>query len=200
MPRTRVKICGVTTLEDALAAAEAGADAVGMILYAPGSPRQIDANTARAIAMGLPAFVSAVGVVVDCPVNRVRQLLAHVPLSAVQLHGKESPQDVRSCQPTAAIKKLNASHELHADAQAWAKAIIPNLAALLLDSPGAGGSGVETDWGLLESVLSTLDRAALPPLVLAGGLRPGNAVDVVKRFRPWGVVVSSGVEESVGRK
>lgn len=199
MSRTRVKICGVTTRDDALAACEAGADAVGLILYAPASPRQIDANTAREIAMAMPPFVSIIGVTVDCPPTRVRQLLAHIPLSAIQMHGKESLQDLRSIQPTGAIKKLTAGTELHHEVQTWAKAIVPNLRALLIDSAG-GGSGVENDWSMLEPLFGHADRAAFPPLVLAGGLRPQNVGDVVRRFAPWAVDVSSGVEESPGRK
>lgn len=199
MPRTRIKICGITTLEDALAACEAGADALGMVLYAPGAARQVDANTGRDIAMKLPPFVSAIGVTVDCPPNRVRQLLAHVPLSAVQLHGKESVQDVRSVQPTSAIKKLTATAELRAHVEAWARAIVPNLCALLIDSH-EGGSGKEADWSAVESFLAGADRASLPPIVLAGGLTPKNVRDIVRRFRPWAVDVSTGVESEPGRK
>ncbi len=200
MSRTRVKICGITTREDALAAAEAGADAIGMVLYAPGASRQIDANAAREIAMSLPPFVSAVGVTVDCGPNRVRQLLAHVPLSLVQLHGKESIQDMRSVQPTGAIKKLVATGDLRTQAEAWGKAIVPNLTALLIDSSVGGGSGVESDWSSVERFLDSADRASLPPMILAGGLKPKNVRDIVRRFRPWAVDVSSGVEEEPGKK
>ena len=199
MPRTRIKICGITSREDALAACEAGADAIGLILYAPASQRQIDANTAREIAMAMPPLVSIIGVTVDCPPNRVRQLLAHIPLSAVQMHGKESVQDLRAVQPTAAIKKLTAGTELRHEAESWAKAIVPNLSALLIDSR-VGGSGVESDWSMVESFLAEIDRAAFPPFVMAGGLSPQNVGDVVRRFAPWAVDVSSGVEDSPGRK
>ena len=194
--RTRVKICGVTNLEDALAAAAAGADAIGMVLYAHGAERQIDADAARKIAMALPPFVSAVGVVVNCPTSRVRQLIAHIPLQAIQFHGKEPVQEVRSAQPVAAIKKLAATGDLAEQAAAWGKAIVPNLAGLLVESDAGGGTGVETDWSLAQA----LDRAALPPLLLAGGLRPENVTGVVRRVRPWAVDVSSGVEEEPGRK
>ena len=196
MPRTRIKICGVTSVEDALAAAAAGADAVGMILYAPKATRMIDANLAREIAMKLPPFVSAVGVVQDCPHNRVRQLMAHIPLDAVQLHGKEPRQEVRGVQPTAAIKKLSAKPDLAETALKWATAIIPNLAGLLIEHPGPGGTGEETDWSVIEQ----LDRATLPPILVAGGLTPANVADVIRRTRPWGVDVSSGVESEHGKK
>ena len=196
MARTRVKICGVTSVEDALAAAEAGADAIGMILYAPNARRMIDANLAREIAMKLPPFVSAVGVVQDCPHNRVRQLMAHIPLDAVQLHGKEPRQEVRGVQPIAAIKKLNATADLPEVAAEWAKTIIPNLAGLLIEHPGPGGTGQETDWSTIEG----LDRSELPPLLVAGGLTPENVAGVVRRTRPWAVDVSSGVEDAAGKK
>lgn len=200
MSRTRIKICGITSREDALAACEAGADAIGMILYAPGASRQIDANTAREIAMSVPPLVSVVGVTVDCPPTRVRQLLAHIPLSAVQMHGRESVQDVRSVQPTAAIKKLAATAELRAHAETWARAIVPNLCGLLIDSHEGGGSGVEAEMAVLETFFTTVDRASLPPIILAGGLRPATVAQIVKRFQPWAVDVSSGVEESPGKK
>ena len=196
MARTRVKICGVTSVEDALAAAAAGADAIGMILYAPSARRMIDANLAREIAMKLPPFVSAVGVVQDCPHNRVRQLMSHIPLDAVQLHGKEPRQEVRGVQPIAAIKKLNATTDLPDVAAEWAKAIVPNLAGLLIEHPGPGGTGQVTDWGVIEG----LNRADLPPILVAGGLTPDNVADVVRRTRPWAVDVSSGVEDADGKK
>lgn len=200
MPRTRIKICGITTRQDALAACEAGADALGMVLYAPGASRQIDANTAREIAMSMPPFVAAIGVTVDCAPTRIRQLLAHVPMSAVQLHGKESIQDMRSVQPTSAIKKLAATGDLRTAAAMWGKAIVPNLCGLLIDSDAGGGGGVETDWSAIETFFAGIDRASLPPLILAGGLRPETVADIVRRFRPWAVDVSSGVEEEPGRK
>jgi phosphoribosylanthranilate isomerase len=116
------------------------------------------------------------------------------------MHGKESVQDVRSVQPTAAIKKLAATAELRAEAEMWARAIVPNLSGLLIDSAAGGGSGTESDWSLLETFFASVDRSALPPLVIAGGLRPGTIARIIKRFSPWAVDVSSGVEEEPGRK
>ena len=190
--RTRVKICGITTLDEAVAAARAGADAVGIILYAPGDARQIDADSARKLAMALPPFVLAVGVVVDCPSNRVRQLLAHIPLSAVQFNGKESAQDVRSCQPTPAIKRLPVGAELATQATIWASAIVPNLAGVMVE--------VSADDGVASSFVQALDRAALPPLVVSGDLHPESATEVVRRLRPWALDVSAGVENDDGHK
>jgi phosphoribosylanthranilate isomerase len=194
--RTRVKICGVTSVDDALLAADAGADAVGMILYAPGARRQIDANTAREIVAKLPPYVSAVGVFRDCPATRVRQVLFHVPIDTVQFHGKETPQLVRGIQPSRAMKVLVGDSTLPETAHQWAQAIVPNLTGLLIDAPGGGGTGTPNDW---EAVAS-LDLATLPPVTLAGGLTPETVGDVVRRLRPWAVDVSSGVEEDDGRK
>ena len=164
----------MTTHDEALAAVGAGADAIGMILYAPGAPRQIDADSARKIAMALPPFVTGVGVVIDCPSNRVRQLLAHIPLSAVQFGGRESLQDVRSAQPTPAIKKLSLGADLATQARTWAQAIIPNLSGLLLEGDVAWLHGV--------------DRSQLPPLILAaGGMEPQTIATLVGNHKPWGI-------------
>ena len=186
-------------LEDALAAVEAGADAVGMILYAPGARRQIDADSARKIAMALPPFASTVGVVRDCPPNRLRQLVAHIPLSAVQLHGKEPFQDARGVQPIAAIKMIPATAGFEQVAEGWLGTTVPNLSGLLIESPGGGGTGVETDWSLVESFFRR-PRHPRVQLIAAGGLNPENVGGVVRRLRPWAVDVSSGVEAEDGRK
>jgi phosphoribosylanthranilate isomerase len=198
MPRTRVKICGITCAEDAHRAADAGADAIGMILYAAGAHRQIDADVARKIAMGLPPFVSAVGVVRDCPPNRLRQLGAHIPLDAMQLHGRETFQDARSLQPMQVIRMIPARPGFEQQIVEWSAAIIPNLGGLLIESPGGGGSGIETDWSLVEPAFT--DAGSAVPLIAAGGLTPETVGDVVRRLRPWGVDVSSGVEDGEGRK
>ena len=181
MTRTRIKICGITSLEEALLAARAGADAIGMVLYAPGAGRLVDADVARKISMALPPFVTAVGVVVDCPSNRVRQLLAHIPLSAVQFGGRESPQDVRSTQPTPAIKKLNVSGELPALARTWGQAIIPNLSAVLVEPAADYARQIET-------AMAELRGDSLPPLVLGAGKLEGSGLgDLVRKLRPWAV-------------
>lgn len=198
MPRTRVKICGITCAEDARLAAEAGADAIGMVLCALGAHRLIDADLARKIAMGLPPFVSAVGVVRDCPPNRLRQLGAHIPLDAMQLHGRETVQEARSLQPMQVIKMIPARAGFEQQIADWSAAIIPNLGGLLIESPGGGGNGIETDWSLVEPAFAAAPSGM--PLVAAGGLTPENVGDVVRRLRPWGVDVSSGVEDGQGRK
>lgn len=198
MSRTRIKICGITSAEDARCAANAGADAISMILYALGAHRQIDADVARKIAMGLPPFVSAIGVVRDCPPNRLRQLLAHIPLDAMQLHGRETFQDARSLQPTQAIKMIPAKPGFEQALADWTSTIIPNLGGLLIESPSGGGHGVETDWSLVEPAFTS--GTSPLPLIAAGGLTPENVGDVVRRLRPWGVDVSTGVEDENGRK
>ena len=196
MPRTRIKICGVKDVAEARAAADAGADAIGMVLYAQGASRQVDANVAREVASTLPPFVMCVGVVRDCPQVRVRQLLAHVPLGMVQFHGKEPPPEVRAAQPTRASKILKTDGTLIEQAAALMAVRVPNLVAIHVDAPGGGGTGEAADWDEVER----LDRANLPPLVVAGGLTPGNVGEVVRRLRPWAVDVSSGVEGEEGTK
>lgn len=169
-----------------------------MVLYALGAHRLIDADVARRIAMTLPPFVSAVGVVRDCPPNRLRQLGAHIPLDAMQLHGRESFQDARSLQPMQVIRMIPARPGFEQQIADWDAAIIPNLGGLLIESPSGGGTGRETDWSLVEPLFTT--EASTTPLIVAGGLTPENVGEVVRRLRPWAVDVSTGVEDEPGRK
>lgn len=193
MGRTRIKICGVARVEDALYAAEAGADAIGMILHAPGRKREIGLDQGREIALALPPFVTAVGVVVDLHPMRLRQLLSHVPLGLVQFHGKEGKDDVLSAQPTRATKVLSADETLFERWDLWRDLAVPNLRGLVIDSPG-GGTGVAADWSKLRDLFADPHADALP-LTLAGGLTPENVGEAVRTLHPWAVDVSSGVEE-----
>ena len=186
----------MTNADDAQAAAALGADAVGMVLYAVGARRLVDADAARKIAVDLPPMVTAAGVVRDCPPGRMRQLTAHVPLGLVQFHGREPFQDVRMAQPVRATKVLVTDGTLAEQASQWAVARIPNLCGLHVDAAGGGGAGEPADWDEVAS----LDLAALPPVTLSGGLTPETVGEVVRRFRPWGVDVSTGVEGDDGRK
>jgi len=185
----RVKICGVCTVEDARAAAAAGADFLGLNFH-PASPRYIDPERARELADAVPG-VALVGVFVDAPRERVEAIAARVGLAAVQFHGEE---DVEYCRgwPWRTIKALRARPG----------ADFVDLAAryrtdyLLLDSfaPGrAGGTGVALD---------PARAAGLPAarLFVAGGLRPDTVAEVVRALRPYAVDVASGVEERPGRK
>lgn len=196
--RTRIKICGVTRPEDAAAAAHAGADAVGIIRYAPAA-RCVGVEVAREIVAALPAFVTPVAVYVDEPAGRIREDVdALGPAVAVQLHRGATPEDVATLAPRAVIVGVqlepgSAGRTL----SEWRSAArsLPNLKALLLESRGQlGGEGVENDWRLLASVLGGAADDGPPPLVVAGGLTPENVGRVVRDLRPWAVDVSSGVE------
>ena len=184
--RTRVKICGITRVEDALAAARAGADAIGFVFWR-GTPRFVDHGLARSIAAALPPFVSIVGLFVDPAADEVRSALGAVPLSILQFHGREPAALCRSfgrpylkAIPVGPGTDLLESVSLYGDA-----------AGILLDAPPAdglpGGTGRTFDWDRL--------RAPLPlPLVLSGGLDAANVGEAIRRFAPWAVDVSSGVE------
>jgi phosphoribosylanthranilate isomerase len=181
-----VKICGVTRDADAIAAAEMGADAIGFIFW-PGSPRFVDPYRARTIAAALPRLVRTVGVFVDQPTEYIAAVANLVRLSAVQLHGDEMPRAVAAVgRPT--IKSIR----LGANLSEW-----PSNVTLLVDAHDPvkkGGTGTQVDWNVAAAI------AAQRPVLLAGGLTPGNIADAIARVRPFGVDVSSGVETSPGIK
>jgi phosphoribosylanthranilate isomerase len=183
-----VKICGITRLEDALAAVELGAGAIGFLFW-PRSPRFIDPFRARAIAARLPAFVTTVGVFVNQEVDYVNAVAALARLSAVQLHGDETPDDAsRIARPV--IKAISAGRGR--DAAAW-----PDRVTLLVDADDPlrrGGTGTTADWRGAAAL------AQSRRVILAGGLTPANVGDAVASVRPFGIDVSSGVETSAGIK
>jgi phosphoribosylanthranilate isomerase len=188
---TRVKICGVTRVDDALLAAELGAAAIGFVFW-PGSPRFIDPSRARSIAAALPPTVSTVGVFVDQPLDDMRRIAERVGLSAVQLHGQESAGLARALrQPV--IKAVAVSDGfVPASVDAW-----PGEVTVLLDAHDPvrrGGTGTTIDWSLAAAA------AARRPVFLSGGLTPGNIRDAVGRVRPYAVDLSSGLESSPGVK
>ncbi|MBW1710079.1 MAG: phosphoribosylanthranilate isomerase [Deltaproteobacteria bacterium] len=184
---TRVKICGITSEPDALAAAEAGADALGFI-FAP-SPRRITLETARLIIHRLPPFVSSVGVFVDSSEDEIRDAVRYLDLDFVQLHGQESP-DFCARFSNRAIKALRADKMVDMEQVA----AYQNTARALLVDSGGGGTGKSFDW------------KALPPefkhtrFILAGGLDPDNVHKAIGLVKPWAVDVSSGVETAPGIK
>jgi len=185
---TRIKICGITSVDDAARAVDAGADAIGLIFW-PGSLRVVEVATAQAIVRALPAFVWPVGVFVDATPEQVRGVADAVGLSAVQLHGDEQVPDWRHF-PRPVLKALPI--ERYA-ASPWKSA----RAAILIDAMDAstrGGSGRTVDW------TAARDIAVTRPLVLAGGLTPDNVAAAIACVRPWGVDVASGVERSPGVK
>jgi len=179
----RVKICGISTVDAALAAAEAGADAIGLV-FAP-SRRQVTIARAREIVETLPPFVSSVGVFVDEERARVEEIVAACGLDVVQLHGNESPEFCAGMR-VPVIKAIRV-----ADASSLSGIGAYQVSAMLLDAavPGvAGGSGQSFDWDLAAAV----PRAVR--IILSGGLTAENVVDALRRVQPFGVDVSSGVE------
>lgn len=188
---TRVKICGITATEDGLHAAHAGADAIGLVFYAK-SPRYVEAAAAAAIVRALPPFVTVVGLFVDALEDYVRAVLERVPLDVLQFHGQESPAYcARYGRPYLKAVRVKEDTDLLQCAADYAAA-----QALLLDAyvPGVpGGTGERFDWTRIPARLSK-------PIVLSGGLTPGNVRQAIRQVHPWAVDVSSGVEASPGRK
>lgn len=200
MPRTRIKICGLTREEDVRHAVHAGADAIGFVLYPP-SPRAVSPQRAGELARMLPPFVTPVLLFVNATAEEVRAGVAAVPNALLQFHGDETPAEcllhgrpyIRAARvPTgdgAAGFDLLKYAEQHAAAQ-----------AILLDAhvQGYGGGGVSFDWTAFNWSHPQLNASAR--LVLSGGLTPANVTAGVRLVRPWAVDVSSGVESAKGIK
>lgn len=188
--RTRIKICGITRVEDARLAGELGADAIGLVFYAK-SPRAISAQIARQIAMTAAPFVTRVGLFLDGEPDFVREMVKAVPLDLLQFHGQEAPEQCRFGRPYIKAVAMDGGGALMDYANRY-----PDAAGFLLDShaPGeAGGSGRVFDW---RRIPTDFDR----PLILAGGLNAENVGQAVRRAKPWGVDVNSGVEAAKGIK
>lgn len=189
--RTRVKICGITRPEDALAACAAGADAIGLNFYAP-SPRAIDVEQAVDIRQALPAFVTVVGLFVNADADTVAKTAERVQLDLLQFHGNETSEECERFG-RAYMKAVRVSEDV--DIRAAAERY-RGARALLLDTADEtlwGGSGRTFDWELVPADIAL-------PVVLAGGLTPANVADAIRRLRPYGVDVSGGVERSPGIK
>lgn len=188
---TAVKICGITRQEDALAAAHAGAHAIGLIFYA-GSPRQVSHDVARRIVNALPAFVMPVALFVNAIASDVQRVITEVKPQLLQFHGDEPPEFCeRFGLPYIKAAKVRAGMDLLQYARRYQSA-----KGLLLDAfveGSHGGTGATFDWALIPKLLSL-------PLILAGGLHAENVADAIRRVRPWAVDVSSGVEASKGVK
>lgn len=189
--RTRVKICGITRAEDAAAAVAAGADAVGVVFY-PRSSRYVAPEAAAGLISALPAFVTPVGLFLDADADWVREVQRRVRLDVLQFHGSESAEYCRGFgRPYMKALGVAGADDLRALAGSY-----DDASALLLDSHAhgeAGGTGQAFDWGMIPSGLAR-------PVVLAGGLRPANVAEAVRRVRPYAVDVSSGVETAPGIK
>ena len=182
-----VKICGITRAEDAVAAVDAGASAIGFIFW-PDSPRFVDPFRARAIAAQLPPFVTAVGVFVNQPTDYVNGVASLVRLGAVQLHGDESIEDAAAVHaPIIKAMRIGGG-----GIATW-----PSSSLVLLDVHDPvrrGGTGRTIDW------TAAADIASRRTILLAGGLTPDNVADAIARVRPFGIDVSSGVERAPGIK
>lgn len=188
--RTRVKICGITTPEDALLAARCGADAIGLVFYPP-SPRNVSLEQAREILAAVPAFVTTVGLFVDADADYVQQLLQQLKLDLLQFHGDETPEYCSQFSRPY-IKALRMQPGLNISQQANSYS---DAQGILLDAwvPGIpGGTGQSFDWQQIPE----LNR----PLILAGGLSVTNVADAINMVKPWAVDVSGGVEQAKGKK
>ena len=186
-----VKICGVTTVSDALACAELGASAIG-VNFVPGSPRRIDVARARDIARALSATnVLVVGVVADLDVDSMRALVREAELGCLQLHGSEPPETLAPLLPHAykAVRIATAS-----DVEGARRYGGDYLLADAKVSGALGGTGETFDWSLVKGL------ARERRLTLAGGLRPDNVAQAVRAVEPWCVDVASGVEHAPGIK
>ena len=189
--RTRVKICGITRIEDALSAVEHGADAIGLVFYER-SPRHVTTEQAVRISAAVAPFVTVVGLFVDALPAEIRQVLEQVPLGLLQFHGQETNDDcTRYGVPFIKSVAMKPGIDLQAQNRAY-----PDASGILLDAwlPQTHGGGGQTfDW---EQVPHNLDV----PVILAGGLTPDNVTTAIRRVRPYAVDVSSGVETGKGIK
>lgn len=187
--RTRVKICGITRPGDARAAAQAGADAIGLVFYPP-SPRYLSAERAVEIRDALPPFVQTVALFVNPDAAQVAQVIGRVRPAMLQFHGEETPE---FCAQFGAPYVKAARVKPGVDALEYLRPFSA-AAAWLFDSyvPEYGGMGESFDWSLVPSTEK--------PVILSGGLSQANVAEAIRRVRPWGVDVSSGVESAKGIK
>ncbi|MDO9315524.1 MAG: phosphoribosylanthranilate isomerase [Burkholderiaceae bacterium] len=188
--RTRIKICGLTREQDIDDAVEAGADAIGFVLYDQ-SPRFVDVKRAAALARRLPAFVMPVGLFVNASAELITEAAAAMPQLLLQFHGDETPAACQApARPYLRAARMTAGFDLLKFASCH-----PDAQAILLDAhvDGYGGAGKVFDWSLIPQDVSR-------PLVLSGGLHVENVIEGILRVRPWAVDVSSGVEQAKGVK
>ncbi len=189
--RTRVKICGITRVDDAHTAAKLGADAIGLVFYPP-SPRAVDISQAQEITSALPPFVTVVALFVNPPPEDVEAVLRAVPVDLLQFHGSEAPQEcLRFGRPYIKAVSMRDDVELTRSVREHSSA-----RALLLDSYKAGilgGTGTRFDWSLIPEELGK-------PIILAGGLTADNVAGAIRRVNPYAVDVSGGVEAGKGIK
>ncbi len=191
MMRTRVKICGITNVKDALLAVAAGCDAIGLVFYKP-SPRYVLPEVAAKIAVAIPPFVSVVGLFVNAARDEIDQILKQVHLDIIQFHGDESPEDCEQVgRPYIKAVRVKSDTNLIQYASDYTRAC-----ALLLDTfvdGHPGGTGQAFDWGVIPNELPI-------PIILAGGLNQDNVAQAIRKVKPYAVDVSGGVEKNKGVK
>src|SRR6266481_3018428 len=200
---TWTKICGITNLEDALTAVDAGADALGFVFY-ESSPRRIDPEAARKIVKELPEMIEKVGVFVNQTEESICVLADAAGLTAVQLHGDNEDPHVADliAERRPHLKVVVGISMHHPKPEGWAMMWHPDVVhAFLVDagnSSNYGGTGKTFDWQAGQPGIRVI--AELGRVVVAGGLNPGNVAEAIRILKPWGVDVSSGVEMSPGKK
>ncbi len=187
---TKIKICGITNIDDAIGAVTAGADALGFVFYEK-SPRYVLPETVRQIVAELPPFVTTVGLFVNTAPEIVAQIMDLTGLNVAQFHGDESPQECRLDK----YRMIKAVRVKNIDSLAGVDSY--NVSALLLDAWSEehyGGTGESFDWQLAKQFTGSV------PLILAGGLTPENVAEAINVVNPYAVDVSSGVEKTPGHK
>jgi len=187
MNRTRIKICGFTTPEQAAYAAYAGVDAIGLVFYPP-SPRNVSIELAQKIVQALPAFTTVVALFVDASEANINQVISQVPIDLLQFHGNESPETCRQ-YPLPYMKAIRMQTDINI---AELSKRYHDANALLLDAyhpQTQGGTGEKFDWDLIPKNCSL-------PIVLAGGLDKYNAAQAIQQVKPYALDISSGVESA----
>lgn len=188
---TRIKICGITRLEDALIAAEAGADAIGLVFYEP-SPRVVTINQAKLICEAIPPFITTVGLFVNADKKFVDAVLTEIPLNLLQFHGEEPASYCEQFnRPWLKALRVHANMSINAMIAPYA-----NAQGILLDTYIAGvqgGTGKTFDWSIIPFSINK-------PLILAGGLTIDNVQLAIQKVKPYAVDISGGVEISKGIK
>ena len=189
-----------------MAAAHAGADAIGMVFYKP-APRCVTIETAREILAVLPPFVTPVGLFVDADLGEMREIIESLGLRHIQLHGHETAATIAALHDRIVLKAVRVSPDTTAgELEEWRQAIskysLHNLRGFVLETAGkgVGGTGVENNWEAIAKLQKQGAFDGLPPIIAAGGLRPENVAEVIRQLKPSAVDVSSGVEGAPGQK
>lgn len=196
----RVKVCGITSVEDALVAVEAGADAIGLVFYPP-SPRYVSTDIAKKISLAVGPFITVVGLFVNESKPSIENIIRSVGLHVLQFHGDEAPNFCDAFhRPYMKVIRMKADIKIEQVIKSY-----PNASGILLDAYRKGvpgGTGETFDWNRVpvRQPVKKPDKQGLPPIILAGGLTPNNIAAAVATTRPYGVDVSGGVEVSPGKK